>query len=88
MMTDDQLIPARVPPPGEIIDTETRFIGRTIDDLARQIGETKQFVRSIIRGSQRIDAEIALKLERVFGVSAGTWLNLENDYRSHLAIKK
>lgn len=73
--------------PGEKMAAELRTRGWTQKELALRSGETARSIAAIIRGKKRINAKLALKFERVFGVSAGTWLSLENDYRLRLAIK-
>lgn len=76
-----------MPCPGEKIAAELRTRGWTQKELALRSGETARSIAAIIRGEKQINAKLALKFERVFGISAGTWLSLENDYRLRLTIK-
>lgn len=87
MQTDENLLPAIVPPPGATIALEIRQRGWTQRELARRTGESLRSIAAIVSGKKAIDARVALKMERVIGVSAGTWLDMENDYRLYLARK-
>lgn len=48
--------------------------------LAQATGLSQMQVGNIIRGKRGISAETALRLERALGMSAQTWLNLQNLY--------
>jgi len=52
------------------------------------MGRPQQVINEIIRGKKALTPETALGLERVLGVSAGTWVRLEGDYRLKLARRK
>ncbi len=46
--------------------------------LAQATGLSQVQVGNIIRGKRSITAETALRLERALGMSAQTWMNLQN----------
>lgn len=54
-------------------------------DLADRMGRPKKTVNEIIKGKAPITPETALQLERVLGVPASFWNNLESNYRAHIA---
>lgn len=66
--------------PGEILEEtlESRNMKKT--DLAERCGLSAKTVRQIIRGKAPITAETAIQLERVLGVSANVWSNLDTNY--------
>lgn len=57
-------------------------------ELAERMGRPKKTVNEIIRGKTAITPETALQLERVLGVPASFWNNLERNYREHQARKE
>jgi HTH-type transcriptional regulator / antitoxin HigA len=63
------------------------FIKRTLDeysmtqkDLSSRTGISEKHIVSIIKGESPISPDTALKLESVFGISAGYWNNLQKLY--------
>ncbi|MBM4429865.1 MAG: HigA family addiction module antidote protein [Chloroflexi bacterium] len=82
---DNQLIPARVVPPGDIIRRELEARGWTQEDLAVIMGRPTQAISEIVNARKQITAETARELAQAFGTSAQFWLNLETNYRLHLA---
>lgn len=85
-MTRDR-IPARVSPPGRIIQQEIEARGWTQQDLAAIMERPVQAINEIIKGSKQITPETALQLGAAFGTSPQFWLNLENNYRLWVAGK-
>ena len=74
--------------PGESISDLLEERGWTQIDLATRTGFTAKHVNLLLKGNAPITEETALKLERVLGSTARFWLNLEAQYREHLARKK
>lgn len=72
-------------PPGETLLETLEAIGMSQAELAERTGRPKKTVNEIIRGKAAITADTALQLERVLGVSAGFWNNLERNYQETLA---
>lgn len=81
-------IPARVSPPGTIIQLEIDARGWTQKDLAKIINRPVQAINEIIKGTKQITPETAIELGAAFGTSPQIWLNLETNYRLWLASKK
>jgi len=60
-------------------------IGMTQAELAERTGRPKKTINEIIKGKQGITPETAIQFERVLGMSASFWNNLEKNYREILA---
>ena len=54
-------------------------------NLAERTGRPKKTINEIVQGKAAITPETALQLERVLGIPAGFWNNLERNYRENLA---
>lgn len=80
-----QLQPADVSPPGEILLDELEARGWTQKDLADIMQRPVQTINEIVKGTKQITPETALQLAEAFETSAEFWLNLENNYRLYLA---
>jgi addiction module HigA family antidote len=48
--------------------------------VARAMGVSQTRLSEILKGARSVTAETALRLERVFGMDAQTWLNLQVQY--------
>ena len=82
------LRPARVVSPGRILSRELEARGWTQKDLAEIIGRPIQTINEIIRGTKQVTPETALELADAFNTSPEFWMNLEANYRLHLARKE
>jgi HTH-type transcriptional regulator/antitoxin HigA len=74
--------------PGETLRETLETIGMTQAELAERTGRPKKTINEIITGKAAITAETALQLERVLGIPASFWNNLERNYREALARLK
>lgn len=64
--------------PGEFVRNE--FIdpmGLKQRDVAQALHISEVGLNLLLRGKKRLTAQMALRLERAFGVSAQTWLNMQ-----------
>lgn len=68
-------------PPGELLEEELAAVGMTQQELAKRSGRPVQVVNEIIRGKKAITHETALELEKVLGIPAHVWINLESTYQ-------
>lgn len=87
-MTDatiNQFEPDVVFPPGETLLETLQATGMTQAELARRMGCPLTTLSEMIQGRVAITPQTALQLERILGVPAGFWQNLERSYRDHLA---
>jgi len=72
-------------PPGETLLETIEHSGMTQTELAERTGRPKKTINEIIKGKTAITPETARQLERVLGVPASFWNNLERNYREKLA---
>jgi HTH-type transcriptional regulator / antitoxin HigA len=68
-------------PPGETLRETLEAIGMTQAELADRMDRPKKTINEIIAGRASITAKTALQLERVLGISASFWNNLERNYQ-------
>jgi addiction module HigA family antidote len=68
-------------PPGELLQEELGAIGMTQQEFAMRTGRPAQVINEIIRDKKRITHETALEFEKVLGIPAYFWVNLEADYQ-------
>ena len=71
-------------PPGATIRETLDALGMTPAELALRMGKSDGHVSGILSGRRRITPETALQLERILGVPARIWSNLEANYRQAL----
>ena len=72
-------------PPGETLQETIEALGMTQRDLATRTGMAPKTINQIIKGKAPITPDTAILLERVTGVPARFWNNLESNYREQLA---
>jgi HTH-type transcriptional regulator / antitoxin HigA len=82
---DNEFVPGQVFPPGDTLLETIDAMGMSQKGLALRMGVTEKHVNEVIKGKASISEEIALRLERVLGVPASFWRNLEHSYRTFLA---
>lgn len=71
--------------PGDTLAEHLEFTGITLEELADRMGRPEQSINDIIQGSAQLTPETALQLERIVGIPADFWMNLERNYRLRLA---
>ncbi|MCY3657847.1 MAG: HigA family addiction module antitoxin [Caldilineaceae bacterium] len=71
--------------PGEIVSEHMEFMGMNQAELARRCGRSAKLISEIVNGKAPIEPETALQFEKVLGLDANIWLNLEASYRLFLA---
>jgi antitoxin HigA-1 len=75
-MTEHELAPIS---PGEILRHEfMEPLDLTEDQLARELDLPVGQISDVVQGKGGVTAEMALRLEKYFGVSAQFWLNLQS----------
>ena len=80
-------LPDEVSLPGETLQEVLDDRQMSQANLAERTGRPKKTINEIIKGKAAITPETALQLERVLGVSASFWNNLERNYQEYLARK-
>ena len=71
--------------PGETLQETIEALGIDQRELAARSGLSAKHVNQIIKGVAPITHDTAIRLERVTGVPARMWNNLESNYREQLA---
>lgn len=86
--TSNMYLPDGVSLPGETLQEilDTRQMSQA--DLADRTGRPRKTINEIIKGRTAITPETALQLERVLGIPASFWNNLEQNYQASLARKE
>ena len=74
-------LPARVFPPGSVLQDELAARGWTQTDLAAIMNRPIGAINELIKGTKQITPETAVELGAALGTSAELWLNLETRYR-------
>ncbi len=73
-------IPTNGPPthPGEMLLEEfLKPLGMSQTELAEKIGVSYPRINELVRGKRGVTPDTALRLERLFGMEAQFWLNLQ-----------
>ena len=70
--------------PGDTVREVMESLGMTQKEFAIRLDTTAQTLNRIFKAEQSISPEMANKLERVTGVPASFWNNLEFNYRKDL----
>lgn len=79
--TDDRAFSDLAVPPGELLAEELEARGMTQKELADRTGRPEQKISEIINGKKSITQDTALELEKVLGIPAHFWVNLEASYQ-------
>ena len=74
-------------PPGDTLLETIEAMGMSQAGLAARMGVTEKHINEVVKGKASITEDTALKLERVLGIDASFWRNLEHNYRKFLAEK-
>ncbi len=73
--------------PGEILEETLEARGMKKLDFAQRCGLSDKTVSQIINGKAHVTPDTAIQFERVLGVSAAVWNNLQSNYHLHHAHK-
>lgn len=66
--------------PGEILREEfLSEYGLTVTSLAESLGVSRQSVNELLRERRAVSPEMALRLGKLFGMTAEFWLNLQRN---------
>jgi addiction module HigA family antidote len=60
----------------------------TVTDAARMLGVTRTALSDVLNGKAAISAEMAFRIEAVFGGTADTWTRLRMKYQNWFASEK
>jgi len=62
--------------------------GLTVTDAARMLGVTRAALSDVVNGKAAISAEMAYRIEAVFGGTADLWTRLQMKYQNWFAAEK
>jgi addiction module HigA family antidote len=54
--------------------------GKTKAEIARLLGISRQHLRDIMEEKKPISPEVAVRVSKLFGGGAGTWVRMQGDY--------
>lgn len=75
--------------PGEILREDILpAVGRPKTEIARLLGISRQTLYDILNEKQPVTPHIALRLARMFGGSAESWLAMQRNYDLKLAERE
>src|ERR1700733_8912283 len=78
-------VPNYAPPPGRLLEEYLESNDISARELARRCGRSPKLITEILSGKAALEPETALQFERVLKTDATIWLNMEAEYRLHLA---
>lgn len=74
-------MPMKSPPhPGEMIGDSLEEMGLTVSEAAKGLGVTRQQLHNLISGRCAITPEMAFRLEKALGNTAGAWLRMQANH--------
>src|SRR5947209_6484543 len=72
------------PAPGEVLKDKLLGNGQlTQSQLARALGISEPRLTMMFKGRCAVSAEIALRVERAFGISPHFWMHIRDEYELH-----
>lgn len=66
--------------PGEVLGEKLEELGMTQSEFADRMDLSRKHVSQIIRGRVRLTVQIAIRAERVLGISAALLVRMQADY--------
>jgi antitoxin HigA-1 len=66
--------------PGDLIRDCLDELGVNVTDGAKELGVTRSALSRLINGKAGVSAEMAVRLEKAIGSTAGFWLRLQLNY--------
>jgi addiction module HigA family antidote len=66
--------------PGDLIRDCLDELGVNVTDGAKALGVTRSVLSRVINGRAGVSADMALRLEKAIGSTAGFWLRLQLNY--------
>lgn len=71
-------------PPGATIKEQLIDRGMSHKEFAARMGMSEKHISKLVNGDVQLTPEMAIRLERVFGVPDKFWNNLETIYREKI----
>ena len=79
-MNKESLTPFVATHPGEMIKDELKERNMTQKQLAAETGIKASVLSEIINGKRYVSLNVAVALEKVLGVPADVWMNMQTQY--------
>lgn len=70
--------------PGETLKEILENINMSPEELAKETGISLKHIRGIVNGKTEISVKLAEILEKVLGISAVFWINLQEKYNKEI----
>lgn len=77
-----------IAPPGELLRKELSEREITQSDFSKRLGMRQPHFNDILQGKRKINARLAIKLEKELGISAEFWIGLEARYELAMEREK
>lgn len=87
-MVDNQYLAGIPIPPGDTLQEVLDDRRMKQKELAERMGCTPKHINTVVQGKASITADFAINLEKVLGIPAKFWMNLELEYQETLARLK
>lgn len=88
-MTNPLVAGLRPMHPGELLREDILpAVGRPKTEIARLLGISRQTLYDILGEKQPVTAMMALRLAKMFGGSAESWINLQRNYDLKMAERE
>ena len=72
-------------PSGWLLEEYLEYRGYSQAEFARRCGRSPKLISEIIAGKAPIEPDTALQFEKILGLGANVWVNMESIYRLQLA---
>lgn len=72
----------------DLLNETMKYYGITQKDLANRIGVSQKNVSEILNRKRYLNEVLALRIEKVMGISSSLLLSLDSNYRLNLAKNK
>lgn len=77
------------PHPGTIVFHECMEpLGLSVTEAAAKLGISRKQLSAVVNGRSGISAEMAIRLSKAFGASAGMWVRLQANYNLAQAMER
>ena len=63
--------------PGRSLGYELKYLKLSVTKAAKALGVSRSQLHRVIQGESAISTEMALRLEKVIGSTAGSWLRMQ-----------
>ncbi|RKY06655.1 MAG: addiction module antidote protein, HigA family [Planctomycetota bacterium] len=84
----NQFVPDYAVAPGDILEETLESLRLSKSEFAKRAGLSSKTVSLIVSGQAPVTSDNAVVFERVLGISAQVWTNIESEYRLFWARKK